>query len=532
MSAAESNNGASLSSTAQAFLETRGLDAALCERLGLTSGKDRSGSEWIAFPFERNGVRVNRKFRSVEGKEFKQDKGGEQILWRLDCLADVGLADQPLIITEGEFDAVAAIQAGYWRTVAFAAGAPPEGANEEQDLRASARYVSVQGGELKGVREIILAVDADARGIQLRSDLVALLGAARCKFVTYPNGCKDLNDVLREYGADEVRKVIDGARWVNVAGVFLPSELPELPPLKVWRPDVFAPIDCLIPICPGHLSVWTGLAGDGKSTLVNAVMWTLAEKYGLRIAAAPFESTPQREYFQDLVAYRSQRAVGDAFDPATDEDVAEARAFWDKHIVFLNPDGYDENGELIDATIEWFLEAADTAVQRYGCRVIVLDPWSQIDHETNSHEREDQYVRRVLKGCKRFARERDVHIAIVAHPAKPRRNSDGSYPVPEGYDISGAAHWKNAPDLGVTVYRDPPLIEDENNPGEMIPDPKSTRVLVKAWKVKSHRMMNPTGEIYASFHKRTGRYSSAEHWEGTTQTKRWPEPQQGRRDHE
>ena len=322
-----------------------------------------------------------------------------------------------------------------------------------------------------------------------------------------------------------MRKVIDGARWVNVAGVFLPDELPDLPPLKVWRPEVFGPIDALLPICPGHLSVWTGLAGDGKSTLVNAVMWTLAERYGLRIAAAPFEATPQREYFQDLVAYLTQRAVGDVHNPAGPEDEEYARAFWRKHIVFLNPDGYDEKGDLINATIEWFLDAADTAVQRYGCRVIVLDPWSQIDHEPGGFEREDQYVRRVLKGCKRFARERDVHVAIVAHPAKPKRNPDGTYPIPEGYDISGAAHWKNAPDLGVTVYRDPPLIEDPENPGEMIPDPKSTRVLVKAWKVKSHRMMNPTGEVYASFNKRTGRYSSAEHWEDRTFPKKYPQPQ-------
>lgn len=528
MSALPKSNSASLSPSACAFLETRGLDPVLCERLGLVSGPDRSGSEWIAFPFERNSVRVNRKFRSVQGKDFKQDKGGEQILWRLDCIADAGLAEEPLIITEGEFDAVAAIQAGHWRTVAFAQGAPAQ-AKPEQDLRASARYASITSAEeLRAVKEIILAVDADAKGIQLRSDLASLLGAVRCKFVTYPPGCKDLNDVLRESGEEGVRKVIADARWVNVAGVFLPDELPELPPLRVWRPDVFAPIDALIPICPGHLSVWTGLAGDGKSTLVNAVMWTLAEKYGLRIAAAPFEATPQREYFQDLVAYRAQRAVGDQFAPATDADVEEAREFQRKHIVFLNPDGYNEKGELIDATIEWFLDAADVAVQRYGCRIIVLDPWSQIDHEPSGYEREDQYVRRVLKGCKRFARERDVHFAIVAHPAKPKRNADGTYPIPEGYDISGAAHWKNAPDLGVTVYRDPPLIEDENNPGEMIPDPKSTRVLVKAWKVKSHRMMNPTGEAYASFNKRTGRYSSSEHWEERTARKKYPEPSQGR----
>lgn len=519
MTALKSISPSGILPAAQKFLATRGLDADLCERLGLVSGPDQSGSEWIAFPFERNGVRVNRKFRAVDDKRFKQDRGGEQVLWRRDCITDAGLADQPLVITEGEFDAVAAIQAGFWRTVAFAQGAPQGG--DDKDLRSSPRYASIQSEpELRLVKEIILAVDADGPGIQLRSDLVSLLGASRCKFVVYPEGCKDLNDVLLAHGEAGVQRVLAGSLWVNVAGVYLPDELPELPPLRVWRPAVFKPIDQLLPICPGHLSVWTGLAGDGKSTLVNAVMWTLAENFGLRIAAAPFEATPQREYFHDLVAYRAQRPIDDKVEPATAADLEEAREFQRRHIVFLNPDGYDEKGELINATIEWFLDAADTAVQRYGCRIIVLDPWSQIDHEPGSFEREDQYVRRVLKGCKRFARERDVHFAIVAHPAKPKRNADGTYPIPEGYDISGAAHWKNAPDLGVTVYRDPPLIEDENKPGTMIQDPKSTRVLVKVWKVKSHRMMNPTGEVYASFNRRTGRYASPEHWEGKTFARR------------
>ena len=104
-----------LSAKAIAFLEARGLDTELCERLGLTSGPDRNGREWIAIPYERAGARVNRKFRAIDAKDFRQDKGGEQIFWRQDCLSDVGLADQPLVITEGEFDAIAAIQAGAGR---------------------------------------------------------------------------------------------------------------------------------------------------------------------------------------------------------------------------------------------------------------------------------------------------------------------------------------------------------------------------------------------------------------------------------
>ena len=528
MSALPKQSGASLSPAAQAFLEARGLDPDLCERLGLTSGQDRAGAEWISIPYERNGVRVNRKFRRIDQKAFRQDTGGEQIFWRMDCLADAGLADEPLIITEGEFDAMAAIQAGFWRTVSVPGGAPAQAGEDAEDLRASARFAFLRASQaaLEPVREIIIAADGDAPGIALRADLTAMLGPARCKFVTYPEGCKDLGDVLRTEGEEGVKRVIERAQWVNVAGVFTLDELPPLPPLTVWRPQVLQAVDDLIAICPGHVSVWTGLAGDGKSTLVNAVMWTLAERYKLKICAAPFESTPQREYLEDLIAFRSGRAVGDRFTPATAEDIAEARQWARNHIVFLYADGVAEpgKGELINATIDWFVQSAAAAVVRHGCRIIVLDPWSQIDHELDRSEREDQYVRRVLKAFKSFARAHDVHVAIVAHPAKPKRNADGTYPVPEGYDISGASHWKNAPDLGVTVYRDPPLIEDPDNEGEMIPDPNSTRVLVKVWKVKFHRSMNRTGEVYAAVDYRTGRYRSAEHWEERTFSKKYVEP--------
>ena len=43
---------------------------------------------------------------------------------------------------------------------------------------------------------------------------------------------------------------------------------------------------------------------------------------------------------------------------------------------------------------------------------------------------------------------------MVAHPAKMQRGSDGVYPPPSLYDISGSAHWNNMCDVGMVVHRD------------------------------------------------------------------------------
>ena len=502
-----------LSQAAQEFLAARGLDVELCERLGLYSGQDRNGVEWLAFPYERNAAEVNTKYRRIDNKAFRQKPGGEQCFWRFDCLTDAALAEQPLVITEGEFDAIASIQAGHWRTVSVPGGAPPQPSENPMDER-SRRFAFLNSAlpHLEEAREIIIAADADGPGAALLSDLQALLGPARCKWVRYPPGCKDLNDVLKARGEEGVREVLANAQWVAVAGVFTLDELPPLPALTVWRPRVLDCVDRLLPICPGHVSVWTGLSGHGKSTLVNNVMWSIADRYDLKVAAATFESTPQREYMHDLIAFRCGRAPGDQFDPATQADVEEGREWAREHIVFLHAEGVSgPGGDMIDATVEWFLRAAQTAIVRHGARIIVLDPWSQIDHLPDNNEREDLYVRRVLKQFKLLARAFDVHVAIVAHPAKPRRGLDGKYPPPTGHEISGAAHWFNAPDLGVTCHLSPPDVPDED--GGWSPDLASTRLQVMVWKVKFHRAMNRTGSAYAQLNVRNGRYMPAEHWE-------------------
>lgn len=498
----------SLSSAAATWLESRGLDAGLCaDQLGLTSFGARDGHEWLTIPYERGGKRTNRKFRRMDEKQWRQDAGGEQMLWRVDCLTDAGLADEPLIITEGEFDAIAAIQAGFWRTVSVPTGAPSQPVAGQETQKYA--YLDADLQALDAIKTIIVASDTDGAGRALLSDLSALLGKARCKFVIYPHGCKDLNEVLQQHGVEGVRACINGASWVNVAGVYTPDELPPLAPLTKWRPDIDG-LRELIPLCPGHLSVWTGIPGHGKSTLLNACAWSVADQKNFRIAHGAFETTPQREYMDDLIAHRTGYSVGDREMP--DGAVHDVRRWAQEHLVFIISDGYaaPQSADMVDATLDWFMQCAQTAVVRHGAKFIILDPWSQIDHELGSGEREDQYIRKALKRFKAFARDFDVHVAVVAHPTKAKRDHEGNYELPEGYEISGASHWYNFADVGVTVHSTPQVGED----GELIEmaNPDESRVMVRVWKVKNHRMMNRPGDALMVVNMRTGRYTVWRDW--------------------
>jgi len=60
----------------------------------------------------------------------------------------------------------------------------------------------------------------------------------------------------------------------------------------------------------------------------------------------------------------------------------------------------------------------------------------------------------MLATLKRWAAANECAIFLVAHPAKLRRNQDGTFPVPEPYDIAGSANFYNKADNILILERD------------------------------------------------------------------------------
>src|SRR5262249_55494170 len=114
-----------------AVLSGRGLEIELMVKLGV-GASHKLGGDAIGIPYFDGEARVGCKHRTLSGgKRFAQDVGSRQILWNVNCLRDESLKDHPLVITEGELDAVAAIQAGYPRVVSVPGGAPRESLKDD-----------------------------------------------------------------------------------------------------------------------------------------------------------------------------------------------------------------------------------------------------------------------------------------------------------------------------------------------------------------------------------------------------------------
>jgi twinkle protein len=423
------------------------------------------------------GVRVATKYRTLTGEKlFTQDKGGRQILWNLDCLRDETLAAEPLIITEGELDAMSALQAGFPRTVSVPGGAPAERSEGGR------RYTYLDEAEplLRDCKEIILATDGDGPGANLMHDLQLRLGRHRCKWVAYPQNCKDLNDALVAYGVKGVQATIRRAQWLKVEGVYRLSELPPVTPPRAFSTGIVG-MDEHYRLRPGDFCVVTGMAGHGKSSFVNEVCCRMAMVHKWNTVFASFEQSPQVDHRRALRSFHARKREIDM----TEEEQQRADAWIDERFSFLVPDEDD------DVSLQWVLEKAAAAIIRHEAQIVAIDPWNEMDHTRGPDMTLTEYVGFAIKQFRKLAKKYRVHLIVVAHPAKMQRSKDGKYPAPNLYDISDSAHWSNKADIGIVVHR------------ASLKDPDTSISVVKS---RYHYAIGRPGTLVGNWNEDTTRY--------------------------
>ena len=425
------------------WISERGIDPVLAEKFGLATVQ-REGKNWLAVPYPEGGEIINHKYRLTSEKDHRMDTGAPLLLWNADVLKapEVRSGAAPVIIQEGEWDALTAIQCGHQFTTSVPNGAP---SSETSDLDNAKRYdwVDRHAADLAKVKRFILATDDDEAGRYLRADLVALLGAERCSFLEYKFPCKDLNEVLQEYGEAEVTRCIESAKPFPVQGLYKLSDIPERGEVRSY-PNPVKPLASALPIVPGTLTVLTGYANMGKSTLMDAITAGALKRY-FPVCVAAFETEVKPILRDDLASAMCGCAKAELTRHPNYRDAMDCM----EERLHLITQLVDEDDEM---DFDRFLDLCAEAVRR-GAKMIVLDPWNEVEHKRRRDENETDYTGRMLRAARRFAKMHDVAFWIVAHPSKPHQGNKGK---PGLYDISGSANWANKPDYGLTYHRADP----------------------------------------------------------------------------
>lgn len=435
-----------LSDAAQNWFTGRGITPEVLERNGVTTTRvymPQVGCEVtaVAFPYFRGGEILNVKYRDRE-KNFRMASGAERLLHGYDDIAAT------TIIVEGECDKLAVEVAGLRNCVSVPDGAP---APNVKNIESKFDYLN--DTRLQEVELWIIAVDNDAPGQRLQDELVRRFGAEKCRIASWPDGCKDANDVLKHHGPRTLRECIDAATPVPIAGVFGADDFADdfLRMYDEGMPrGVSTGWECLDEnwrVQPGQLLVVTGIPGHGKSEWVDALCTNLALNHGWSTALYSPENFPARLHLMKL----AEKYVGKPFNPGQHERMSKAEArdaqdWISQHFHWLMPER---------PTLAELMDRARALVFRHGVRVLVIDPWNEVEHDRQASATEADYVSQSLGLLRRFARRHELLIIVVAHPKLLEKKADGKYPVPTPYDISGGAMWRNKADNCIAVYADP-----------------------------------------------------------------------------
>lgn len=472
------------------YLRSRGISKETADKFKLFAGRKwfarlNKEADCIGFPYFRNGALVGVKYRSFPDKDFTQEAGGAHDFFGLDNI----IPDRPIVIVEGEIDALTLHEAGVDNVLSVPGGAPVKVADGKVSASEDKKFSFVWNARevLEKAPFVVLATDQDTPGQALAEELARRIGKDKCRLAKFE--AKDLNELFNDPTRDDptrdIAEVISAANAYPVAGLSDASvyfdRLNDL-----WTKGSgkgfstgYKGLDTIYTVAPGQLTVVTGYPSSGKSNFVDQIMVNLARAHDWKFAICSFENQPEIHIARLMEIYTQNRFFEGANRMAP-KQMEDAFAFVKEHFLFI-----DSNGEE-PSTLDSILERARVAVKRIGVRGLVIDPYNYIElDKTNSTETEA--ISSMLTRVQKFCKANDVHTWFVAHPSKIQR-SGVEQPRPDGMSISGSMAWWAKTDNGLTIHR------------------QTDHVEVAVWKCR-YRWVGTQGETTLTYNKQAGTYS-------------------------
>jgi len=471
------------------FLKSRGISEKTADEMKIFSSSKyfnrlNKVADSIGFPYYVNGEMTAAKYRCIESKDFTQDGGGAHDFFGIDNI----VPDLPIVIVEGEIDALTCIEAGVKNVLSVPSGAPMKVTAGKVDASEDKKFSFVWSAHevLQKAPHIIIATDNDTAGLALCEELARRIGKEKCRVAK--SEYKDLNEAFLAKGAAEVLNIIEKAEPYPVAGLSSVSKFEDRLN-DLWSKGTgegestgYSNVDEIYTVAAGQLTVVTGYPSSGKSNFVDQLMVNLARNHSWKFAICSFENQPE-VHISRLMELKQGKRFFDGSHRMTDEERKDAFRWVENHFMFLDSETVEP------ATIESIIERAKIAVTRMGIRGLVIDPYNYIDNKSNTSETE--FISTMLTRVQAFAKAYGVHVWFVAHPAKITR-SGMDLPRPDGMAISGSMSWWAKADCGLTVHRT-----------------KTNDVEIAVWKCR-YRWVGTQGETKLGYNKVTGSYFEIE----------------------
>lgn len=407
------------------------LEAIRHYRLGFSIR--RSGPS-VSIPYFADGKCIGIKYRLLSPNaphKYDREPGCNMPLYGLDALkGETGR----VIITEGEFDAIALTQMHAQCPVVSVANGATAGLPDE------AREA------LKDFDEILICTDQDEAGDKGAEVLISALGAFRCRRVRLPK--KDANDCLiAGVPEDDIRAAIEAAVSCGASKVSHVCEWAE----ELLRADPivdrgactgWATFDGLIGgLRAGEVTLLTAGTGEGKSS------WTidLARRQAMSDHPTLVASLELRG--KSVAAKILSGVAGARWDTLSQAQKQGAIATLRDRPIYL----LDHYGDM---DIPAFRGEVEYAVRRHGVQLVILDHLHFALGVRKPGEDERLLIDSAAQAIQSMALDLGVHVVLVMHPSKIKADEQGRTRPPEIADLKGSSGPAQFADNVMCIARD------------------------------------------------------------------------------
>lgn len=248
------------------YLESRGISEEVAKKYEITV--QTSHPNILVFPFyDEKGVLQFVKYRKTDFDKAKDankewcEASTKPILFGMKQCDD---SFDTLVVVEGQLDSLAVATAGIPNAVSVPTGAK------------GFTWIPYCWDWLCKWKKIIVFGDFEKGSISLLDELAKRL-KDRVEHVREDNykDCKDANEILLKYGAEQVRKCVEESVKLPIDNVIDLADVKELDPYSIEKiPTGITDVDNLLcgGIPFGVVTIVTGKSGKGKSTFVGQII--------------------------------------------------------------------------------------------------------------------------------------------------------------------------------------------------------------------------------------------------------------------
>lgn len=248
------------------YLESRGISEEVAKKYEITV--QTSHPNILVFPFyDEKGVLQFVKYRKTDFDKTKDankewcEASTKPVLFGMKQCDD---SFDTLVLTEGQMDSLSVATAGIPNAVSVPTGAK------------GFTWIPYCWDWLCKWKKIIVFGDFEKGSISLLDELAKRL-KDRVEHVREDNykDCKDANEILLKYGAEQVRKCVEESVKLPIDNVIDLADVKELDPYSIEKiPTGITDVDNLLcgGIPFGVVTIVTGKSGKGKSTFVGQII--------------------------------------------------------------------------------------------------------------------------------------------------------------------------------------------------------------------------------------------------------------------